>query len=82
MPEGNIVPGLDIVVTGTTIPATAIAAEMQLHPADSAEAAWQDAAGALVVRALLAREIHLPAADEAACRRWHAAHPERFGEPE
>lgn len=101
MPEGNITPGLDVVVNGTTIPAAIIAAEMQLHPADSAEAAWQEAAGALVVRALLheaantgdddeeaaieallSREIHLPDADDAACRRWHAAHPERFGQPE
>jgi peptidyl-prolyl cis-trans isomerase C len=103
MPEGTSLPGLDVTVNGTTIPAAAIAAEMQHHPADSAEAAWQAAARALVIRTLLreaagaaddpegeddaialllAREIHLPAADEAACRRWHAAHPERFGEPE
>lgn len=24
----------------------------------------------------------MPQPDEAACRRWHAAHPERFGDPE
>jgi len=110
MPKGsNIpvpdVPELDVTVNGATISAAAIAAEMQHHPADSAEAAWQAAARALVVRALLReaargdedpaiddeeraiesllmREIHLPDADEAACRRWHAAHPERFGTPE
>ncbi len=110
MPEGNTthsldIPELDVAVNGTTISAAAIAAEMQHHPADSAEAAWQAAARALVVRALLReaargdeetavddedaaieallmREIHLPDADEAACRRWHAAHPERFGTPE
>jgi peptidyl-prolyl cis-trans isomerase C len=34
------------------------------------------------VTALLAREIRPPEPDEAACRRWHAAHPERFGSPE
>ena len=105
MPLGSNIPGVDVVVDGAAIPATAIAAEMQHHPADSAEAAWQAAARALVVRALLrdaagsaeitvgndeeevieallAREVHLPDADDAACRRWHAAHPERFGTPE
>jgi peptidyl-prolyl cis-trans isomerase C len=34
------------------------------------------------VAALLAQEIRVPDPDEAACRRWHAAHPERFGSPE
>lgn len=107
MPEGTSTPapdvtGLDVAINGTPIPAAAIAAEMQHHPADSADAAWQAATRALVIRALLreaagidgtddeeaaidallAREINLPEADDAACRRWHAAHPERFGTPE
>jgi peptidyl-prolyl cis-trans isomerase C len=41
------------------------------------ELAEDDAIGAL-----LAREISIPAPDDAACRRWFAAHPERFGRPE
>jgi peptidyl-prolyl cis-trans isomerase C len=96
----------DVVVDGTTITAREIAAEMQHHPADTAEEAWQEAARALVVRrllldaaaargltsadepgeeaidALLAAELRPPEPDEAACRRWHAAHPERFGAPD
>jgi peptidyl-prolyl cis-trans isomerase C len=99
--SGRDIPDLDVVVNGAIIPAAAVAAEMQHHPADSAEAAWHAATRALVIRALLreaadggetdeeaaidallAREIHLPEADEAACRRWHAAHPERFGTAE
>jgi peptidyl-prolyl cis-trans isomerase C len=34
------------------------------------------------VAALLAREIRIPEPDEPACRRWLAAHPERFGQAE
>jgi peptidyl-prolyl cis-trans isomerase C len=34
------------------------------------------------ISALLAAEIRIPTPDEAACRRWFAAHPERFGRPE
>ena len=91
-----------IAVNGTPILAQDIAAEMQHHPAESAEAAWNSAVRALVVRrllldaaeaapdadegdaidALLARELQVPQPDEAACRRWFAAHPERFGTPE
>lgn len=40
-------------------------------------AAGEDAA----IEALLAREIRLPEPDEAAGRRWLAAHPGRFGTP-
>ncbi|WP_198370184.1 peptidylprolyl isomerase [Roseomonas rosulenta] len=32
--------------------------------------------------ALLRAEVTIPEPDEAAARRWHAAHPERFGTPE
>ena len=89
-----------IVVNGTAITAAEIAAEMQHHQADTADAAWAGAARALVVRrllldaaeaadtdeneaidTLLAREVRVPEPDEPACRRWHAAHPERFGSP-
>lgn len=95
---------LDIVVNGTAIPARDVAAEMQHHPADNADAAWSAAARALVVRrllldaaaeagfdvededdaidALLRRDVVVPTPDDAACRRWLAAHPERFGAPE
>lgn len=91
-----------IAVNGTPITAADIAAEMQHHPAETADAAWAGAARALVVRRLLldatgatadddeneaidlllAREVHVPEPDEPACRRWHAAHPERFGSPQ
>jgi len=91
-----------IAVNGTPITAADIAAEMQHHPADTADTAWAGAARALVVRrllldaaaaefatdegeaidTLLAREVHVPQPDEAACRRWYTAHPERFGTPE
>ncbi len=107
-PAGPALPEQDISVNGVVITARDIAAEMQHHPAGSAEAAWDAAARALVVRrllldaactggiagaeaeadedavigALLAREISLPTPDEAACRRWFAAHPARFGQPE
>lgn len=97
-------PEHDIIVNGTAITAREVAAEMQHHPAPTAEAAWTEAARALVVRrllldaaedaalssddedeaigTLLRAEIRIPAPDEAAARRWHAAHPERFGTPE
>lgn len=101
--RGPDLPEQDVVVNGTTITAREIAAEMQHHPADSAEAAWTLAAQALVIRrllldaaaargldpedddsidALLDAEIAVPELDEAAARRWHAAHPERFGAPD
>jgi len=44
----------------------------------SADAEAEDAA----IAALLAREIRVPEPDEAACRRWLAAHPDRFGRVE
>ncbi len=97
-------PEHDIVVNGTAISAREVAAEMQHHPAPSPEAAWTEAARALVVRrllldaardaalgeddeddtidALLRAEVSIPEPDDAAARRWHAAHPERFGAPE
>jgi peptidyl-prolyl cis-trans isomerase C len=99
-----VLPEHDITVNGHVITARDVAAEMQHHPADSAMAAWDAAARALVLRrllldaaaeagiatdgeaeeedavsALLASEIRIPTPDEAACRRWFAAHPERFG---
>lgn len=43
-------------VNGVVIPEAAIAAEMQNHPAASAEAAWIEAARALAVRELLLQE--------------------------
>jgi len=51
--RGPDLPEQDIVVDGTTIPARAIAAEMQHHPAGNAEAAWKAAALALVIQRLL-----------------------------
>lgn len=42
-----------VTVDGVEIPAHAIAAEMQYHPAPSREAAWREAATALVIRELL-----------------------------
>jgi peptidyl-prolyl cis-trans isomerase C len=100
-------PEHDITVNGSVITARDVAAEMQHHPADSAVAAWEAAARALVVRrllldaaaeagtaavseaeedaaisTLLAAEIRIPTPDKAACRRWFAAHPERFDRPE
>lgn len=45
-----------VVVGGVEIPAAAIAAEVQNHPAPDAEEAWQEAARALVVRQLLLAE--------------------------
>lgn len=102
-PTGPALPEHDIVVNGTPITAREVAAEMQHHPADTAEAAWTLAAQALVVQrllldaaaahgldpenedsldALLAAEVKVPEPDDAAARRWHAAHPERFGAPD
>lgn len=102
-PTGPTLPERDVVVNGTTITARDIAAEMQHHPADNAEAAWNAAAQALVIRrllieavtergldpedegsidALLETQVTTPQLDEAAARRWHAAHPERFGAPD
>lgn len=102
-PTGPALPEHDIVVNGTTITARDVAAEMQHHPAETAEAAWSLAAQALVVQrllldaaaeqgldpdaeesldALLAAEVKVPEPDDAAARRWHAAHPERFGAPD
>ncbi|WP_230168730.1 peptidylprolyl isomerase [Roseomonas sp. CECT 9278] len=97
-------PEHDIIVNGTPITPREVAAEMQHHPAPSPEAAWTEAARALVVRrllldaardaaladededatidALLRAEVTIPEPDDAAARRWHAAHPERFGTPE
>ena len=101
--QGPDLPEQDVVVDGTVITAREIAAEMQHHPADTAEAAFQAAAQALVIRhlletaaaargldpqdeesfdTLLAAEVPMPTVDEAAARRWHAAHPERFGAPD
>jgi peptidyl-prolyl cis-trans isomerase C len=60
-------PEHDIVVDATTISAREIAAEMQHHPAASAQEAWEMAARALVVRRLLldaAREAGIVAGDE------------------
>lgn len=45
-----------VVVGGREIPAAAIAAEAQHHPAPSAEAAWEAAAEALAIRQLLIDE--------------------------
>ncbi|MEO3474840.1 peptidylprolyl isomerase [Roseomonas sp. CAU 1739] len=50
---GPDLPEQDIIVDCTTITAREIAAEMQHHPADNAEAAWKAAALALVVQRLL-----------------------------
>lgn len=47
---------MEVRVNGTVITEREIAAEMQHHPAPSAEAAWQEAARALVVRRLLLDE--------------------------
>jgi len=62
-----------VTVDGVEIPASAIAAEMQYHPASDREAAWQDAATALVLRQLLLRE---------AARLAIAAEPDGEGAPE
>ena len=45
-----------VLLDGVEIPPTEIAAEMQHHPSDSAEAAWHAAAEALVLRRLLVAE--------------------------
>jgi peptidyl-prolyl cis-trans isomerase C len=103
-----------VLVGGREIPAEAIAAEAQHHPAPDAEAAWHAAAEALAVRqllldeadrlgipvddrrdaegrplieedvridALLEREVRIPEADEAACRRYYDTHRNRFASP-
>jgi len=101
--QGPDLPERDIVVDGTTITAREISAEMQHHPADSAEEAWNAAAQALVIHRLLqnaaaargldpededaldqvlSAEVRVPPVDAVAARRWHAAHPERFGSPD
>ncbi len=46
----------DVIVNRTVLPEAAIAAEMQHHPAATAEAAWEQAAKALVLRTLLLDE--------------------------
>jgi peptidyl-prolyl cis-trans isomerase C len=64
---GPALPEHDIVVDGTAITAREIAAEMQHHPAASAQEAWEMAARALVVRRLLldaAQEEGIVADDE------------------
>ena len=66
--QGPDLPEQDIVVDGTTITAREIAAEMQHHPADTVEAAWNAAALALVIHRLLddaAAARGLDPADEA-----------------
>jgi len=46
------------------------------------DAAPADADEDDAIDALLRAEIRIPDPDEAAARRWHAAHPDRFGTPE
>ena len=99
-------------VDDVLIPEQVIAAEVQYHPAASLEGAREEAARALVVRALLlqeaarlgvgpgdappaedgaeetpeeatirallAREVRTPEADEATCRRWYDNNRKRF----
>ncbi|MEQ8397563.1 peptidylprolyl isomerase [Thalassobaculum sp.] len=102
-------------VNGVAIPEAAIAAEMQNHPASSADDAWHEAARALAVRELLLqearrqgleteaadagdgrertaeeglierlleREVRVPEADEAACRRYYESNRQRFRTPD
>lgn len=93
----------EVTVGGAPIPAAEIAAEIQHHPAGSAETAWHAAAEALVVRrllldeaarqgisdgddearvqALLDRELRVPEADEATCRRWYEANRAKLRPP-
>lgn len=52
-----------VLLDGVEIPPTEIAAEMQHHPSDSAEAAWHAAAEALVLRRLLVAEAQRQAID-------------------
>ncbi|QEM81566.1 peptidylprolyl isomerase [Halomonas binhaiensis] len=94
-----------IQVGDVQIEESAIAGEMQFHPAASREAAAIAAARALVIQqllrqqaahqnrqpadevceseiaAMLERELAVPEPDDNACRRYHAAHPERFSHP-
>ena len=104
-----------ISVNGNAIPAAAIAAETQNHPAPTPQAARAAAAQALVVRelllqeaarigivaepmvdaegrretdedarirALLEREVAVPTADAATCRRYYDNNPRRFISPD
>lgn len=103
---------MEIRVNGVAIAEQAIHAEMQNHPADNAGAAMEEAARALVVRALLLqeadrlgieapaddpdgalpeelriarlieREVAMPEADEATCRRYFEANRARFRSPD
>ncbi|MBY0332972.1 MAG: peptidyl-prolyl cis-trans isomerase [Acetobacteraceae bacterium] len=50
--------------------------------AEAGAAAASEAEEDAAISALLAAEIRIPTPDAAACRRWFAAHPERFGRPE
>ena len=104
-----------VTVNGVEIAWDAIAAEAQNHPADTPGEAAQEAARALVIRALLLqeagrqgmtgepaglgdgrretaeeamvrtlleREVRVPQADEATCRRFYERHPGRFRTPD
>ena len=93
-----------VIVNGAEIPAAAIAAELQHHPAPDVADAWRKAATALVIRrllldecarqgiseedeeaaiqTLLAREITIPEADAATCRRYWSANRARFRTPD
>ncbi len=62
-----------IQVDGVAIPEAAIAAEMQHHPAPSREAAWHEAAQALVVRQLLLAEAARRGFGDAAAEEDDAA---------
>lgn len=64
-PQGGKEP--EVRVGGVLVPEEAIARELQYHPADDVEEAWQAAATSLVIRELLARranELNLQAASE------------------
>ncbi|ALM52289.1 peptidylprolyl isomerase [Halomonas huangheensis] len=97
--------GPSIRVGDVWVEPSAIAAEMQFHPAVDHEAAAQAAARALVIQqllrqraaelgdqpvvdiseadiaAMLEKELAIPESDDEACRRYYAAHPERFTTP-
>ena len=51
------------------------------EPADLGGGRCESAEEAMV-RALLEREVHVPQADEATCRRFHERHPGRFRTPD
>lgn len=107
--------GPNITVNGVAIPAAAVRAEAQNHPAGTADEALDAAAEALVVRELLLqevrrlglspepaayddgrretdeealirqlleREVSVPTADEATCRRYYERNIERFRSPD